>query len=55
MPTITPWYSKLKGIKVYHNNTTCHLGNNIEPRNRKSGTGGKRICEECRRKNKQGK
>ncbi len=55
MPTTSPWYSKLKGTKVYHNNKKCTKGNNIEHRNIKSGTGGKRICEECRDKNKEGK
>lgn len=55
MPIKTPWYSKVKGIKVYHNNTTCTLGNNIERHNIKSGTGRKRLCKGCRRRNKQGK
>ena len=44
-----PWHS----IKadVYHNNTDCNTGNNIESENRRSGTGGKSLCAECSRLN----
>ena len=34
---------------VYHDNNQCTEGNNIESRNRKSGTGGKRKCSHCAR------
>lgn len=34
---------------VYHDNDKCTEGNNIESRNRKSGTGGKRKCSHCAR------
>jgi hypothetical protein len=42
-----PWHS----IKqhVHHNNTSCTTGNNIERENRRSGTGGKPLCQECGR------
>jgi len=50
MPT-KPWHSKLKGTKVHHNNPKCTLGNNIETRNIKGGTGGKRLCGQCRGRN----
>jgi hypothetical protein len=46
------WHSKLPGTEVYHNNPRCTIGNNIEKRNRQSGTGGKRLCAECSRLNK---
>lgn len=43
----SPWHS----IKqtVHHDNTDCNTGNNIEVENRRSGTGGKPLCAECRR------
>ena len=44
----TPWHSKLEtDRKVYHNETRCTEGNNIEDRNRQSGTGGRPLCEHC--------
>lgn len=55
MAKTKPWYSKLKGTEVYHNDTKCTKGNNIEKKNKKSGTGGLRLCEECRNKGKKGK
>ena len=53
MPKTSPWHS----IKsdVYHDNTECNTGNNIEIENRKSGTGGKSLCQECARLNREGK
>jgi hypothetical protein len=42
-----PWHSILSN--VYHNNSECNTGNNIEAENRRDGTGGKRLCEECAR------
>lgn len=49
----SPWYSTKGG--VYHNNTDCNTGNNIENENRRNGTGGKKICKECQRLNAQKK
>lgn len=34
---------------VHHNDSNCNTGNNIEQENRRSGTGGKPLCTECRR------
>ena len=34
---------------VYHDNNQCTEGNNIERENRRSGTGGKRKCDHCKR------
>ncbi len=45
MPTTSPWHSIKQDI--HHNNTNCNTGNNIEQENRRSGTGGKVLCEEC--------
>ena len=46
MPRANPWHS----IKqpVHHDNTSCKTGNNIERENFRWGTGGKRLCDECR-------
>ena len=32
---------------VYHNDTKCTEGNNIETVNKRSGTGGKPLCSHC--------
>lgn len=42
-----PWHSVKED--VYHNNTNCNTGNNIERENLRPGTGGKRLCSECAR------
>ena len=42
-----PWHS-VKAF-VYHDDTNCNTGNNIEKENLRSGTGGKPKCEECKR------
>jgi hypothetical protein len=34
---------------VHHNNTSCTEGNNIERANRQAGTGGKPLCDHCKR------
>ena len=34
--------------KVYHDSNLCTEGNNIEPKNRRSGTGGRPRCERCK-------
>jgi hypothetical protein len=34
--------------KVHHVFSDCHVGNNIEPRNKRPGTGGYRMCDRCR-------
>lgn len=41
----SPWHS-IKS-SVYHDDTECNTGNNIERENWRSGTGGKRHCDEC--------
>lgn len=45
MAHTSAWHSVKQD--VYHNNTECNTGNNIERENRRSGTGGKRLCREC--------
>ncbi|MFA5306928.1 MAG: hypothetical protein WC365_05780 [Candidatus Babeliales bacterium] len=53
MPVKSPWYS----IKadVYHDNTNCNTGNNIEKENLRQGTGNRKHCDECARWTSQGK
>ncbi len=41
-----PWHSSKS--EVYHDNTECNTGNNIERENMERGTGGGRKCEECK-------
>ena len=56
MPKASPWHSvKPNDPQVYHNNTKCTEGNNIEAKNRRSGTGGRRLCKRCAELNEQGK
>ena len=52
---ISPFHSIRKDINVYHNNDKCTEGNNIERKNFKHGTGGKRLCERCKKLNREGK
>jgi hypothetical protein len=35
--------------KRHHNNSACTEGNNIEPRNKRAGTGGYPLCARCAR------
>ena len=36
-----------KNSDVYHNNSNCTEGNNIEKGNLQQGNGGKRLCKKC--------
>ena len=49
MATVNPWHSIQE--PVYHNNTKCTEGNNIEPRYRREGTGGRVLCKRCSKLN----
>ena len=49
----SPWHSVKENI--YHNNSECNTGNNIETENHRTGTGDKRLCDECARLNREGK
>ncbi|MBC7910842.1 MAG: DUF2442 domain-containing protein [Pyrinomonadaceae bacterium] len=46
------WHSTTQS--VYHNNSKCTTGNNIEPQYCQQGTGGKPLCQECNRLNQIG-
>jgi hypothetical protein len=47
MSKTSPFHSITSG--VHHNNTSCTEGNNIEPQNKRAGTGGKPLCSHCAR------
>jgi len=49
MAKVSAFHSTLPGTRVYHDNNSCTEGNNIESRNRTSGTGGHPKCEHCKR------
>ena len=43
--TKAAWHS-IKS-EIYHDNTACSTGSNIEPEHLRQGTGGKPLCNEC--------
>ena len=49
MTKVSPFHSKLSGTDKHHNNNSCPEGNNIEDKNRVSGTGGLPLCSHCAR------
>lgn len=55
MARVAAFHSTLPGTNVHHNNNRCTEGNNIESRNRRSGTGGHPLCSHCARLNREGK
>ena len=44
---VQPYHSAKQGAYVHHVCSNCTVGNNIEPENKRSGTGGKRKCMMC--------
>jgi len=50
MAKTSPWHSTRESDrKVYHDNTSCTEGNNIESRYKRSGTDGRPKCAHCSR------
>lgn len=47
MANVAPFHSSLQK-DVYHDDNRCTEGNNIESRNRVSGTGGLPKCARCK-------
>jgi hypothetical protein len=44
-----PWHTKVPTVHpVYHDETRCTEGDNIESYNRVAGTGGRPKCHRCR-------
>jgi hypothetical protein len=53
MPQKSPWHSIKEN---YHNNNTlCGPGGQIREKNKENGTGGKPLCKDCAKINKDGK
>jgi len=48
MAKVAPFHSKLD-TDVYHDQSGCQVGDNIQPANKVSGKGGGRRCDECAR------
>jgi hypothetical protein len=52
MAKVAPFHStKVNTKNVYHDNSSCTEGNNIETANKKAGTDGRPKCEHCTRLN----
>ncbi len=47
-----PWHSVID--PVHHDNTRCTEGNNVESYDRRTGTGGKPLCQQCHKRNLDG-
>lgn len=49
MAKVSPFHSvkETTDRKVYHDNSSCTEGNNIEPENKRSGTDGRPKCSRC--------
>ncbi len=59
MPKIPDFFAFNEVIKpahkrVYHNNNTCPAGKSIPATQRRNGTSGYRICEDCKKRNDRG-
>jgi len=47
---VPAWHSvRITDREVYHDNTSCTEGNNIEDKYRRPGTNGRRQCNHCAR------
>ena len=58
MPEIPEFFAlneitKPREKRVYHNNSGCPAGKGIRVKERRAGTCGYRICEDCRERNEQ--
>ena len=50
MAKVAAFHSKKQSDRnVYHDNSSCTEGNNIEPENKVPGTDGRPRCEHCSR------
>ena len=60
MPYAPAFYSineakKPEANRVHHNNSACPPGRDIPQHERRPGTGGYRLCNDCRRLNDEGR
>ena len=57
MATVAEFYSinearKPANLRVHHNNGACRSGQDIPNEERRTGTGGYRLCDDCEKLNK---
>jgi hypothetical protein len=60
MPITSTFYSineasKPESKRVHHNNSACPPGRDIPKNERRDGTGGYRLCDDCQKLNSDGK
>jgi hypothetical protein len=60
MPRVAAFYSinesqKPQNQRVHHNNSACPPGRDIPQHERRPGTGGYRLCDDCQRLNNEGR
>ena len=60
MTAVAPFYSvneeaKPANKRVHHNNGACAPGRDIPTHERRQGTGGYRLCEDCQKSNAEGR
>ncbi len=60
MPQVPAFYSvnenqKPAHLRVHHNNSACPPGRDIPAWERRQGTGGYRLCEDCQRLTREGR
>jgi hypothetical protein len=60
MPVVPAFYSINEANKplhnrVHHNNNNCPPGRDIPANERRNGTGGYRLCDDCQKLNDQGR
>lgn len=60
MPKVADFYSvnevnKPQDKRVYHHNSACPTGREIPANEKRQGTGGYRLCEDCVKVDKEGK
>ena len=48
MAKVAAFHSIKPSASVYHDESTCTEGNNIEANNRRSGTAGRPKCDRCK-------
>lgn len=53
MPRVSPFHSVKE--HRYHDNSRCGPGSEIPPHNKVAGTGGKPLCTDCEKLNRDGK
>ena len=60
MPNVPSFHSLNEANKpiprrIYHNNSACPLGRDIEDEERRKGTGNYRLCDDCEQLNRLGR